>query len=77
MTVRMNLAEVAPDAYKAVLGMEKYARRHVDPTLYELVKLRASIVNGCAYCVDMHSRDALAMIQSWSGAEAGSSVAGC
>jgi AhpD family alkylhydroperoxidase len=56
----MNAAEVAPDAYKAVLGLERYARSHVDGQLYQLVKLRASLVNGCAYCVDMHSRDALA-----------------
>jgi AhpD family alkylhydroperoxidase len=59
MTRRMNIAEVAPDGYKAVLGMEKYARTHVEPTLYHLVKLRASIINGCAYCIDMHSRDAI------------------
>src|SRR5688572_28991729 len=57
MSPRMNLAEVAPDAYKAVLGLELYARTNVDHTLYELVKLRASMINGCAYCVDMHSRD--------------------
>jgi AhpD family alkylhydroperoxidase len=64
MSPRMNLAEVAPDAYKAVLGLERYARTNVDHTLYELVKLRASMINGCAYCVDMHSRDALAAGES-------------
>ncbi|RZU52550.1 AhpD family alkylhydroperoxidase [Krasilnikovia cinnamomea] len=57
---RLAVNEVAPEAYKAVLGMEVYARKHNDPVLYELVKLRASMVNGCAFCVDMHSRDALA-----------------
>jgi AhpD family alkylhydroperoxidase len=56
----MNIAEVVPDAYKAVLGLERYARSNVEPQLYELIKLRASMVNGCAYCVDMHSRDAMA-----------------
>jgi AhpD family alkylhydroperoxidase len=57
---RLAMNEVIPDAYKAVAGMEIYARQHNDPVLYELVKLRASMINGCAFCVDMHSRDALA-----------------
>ena len=56
---RMDLMEVVPDAYQAVLGLEKYARSHVEPTLYELVKLRASMINGCAFCVDMHSHEAM------------------
>ncbi|WBB66880.1 carboxymuconolactone decarboxylase family protein [Micromonospora sp. WMMD812] len=56
---RMNAAEVAPEAYQAVLGLEKYVRANVDHTVLELVKLRASMLNGCAYCVDMHSTDAL------------------
>ncbi|WP_442934286.1 carboxymuconolactone decarboxylase family protein [Micromonospora sp. CPCC 205539] len=56
----MNAAEVAPKAYQAVLGLEKYVQANVDHTVLELVKLRASVLNGCAYCVDMHSRDALA-----------------
>ena len=56
---RLTITDVSPDAYKAVLGMEAFARRHNDPVLYELVKLRASIVNGCGFCVDMHSTEAL------------------
>jgi AhpD family alkylhydroperoxidase len=60
MTERMRLAEVVPEAYQAVYGLEKYARANVDPAVLELVKLRASMLNGCALCVDMHSRDALA-----------------
>jgi AhpD family alkylhydroperoxidase len=56
---RLNINDVSPAAYKAVMGMEAYARRHNDPVLYELVKLRASIVNGCGFCVDMHSTAAL------------------
>jgi AhpD family alkylhydroperoxidase len=59
MTQRMRIHEVVPEAYQAVLGLEKYCRTHVDPTVYELVKLRASMVNGCAFCVNMHSHDAL------------------
>ncbi|WP_435588195.1 carboxymuconolactone decarboxylase family protein [Micromonospora aurantiaca (nom. illeg.)] len=57
---RMDMAAVAPEAYQAVLGLEKYVRANVDHTVLELVKLRASMRNGCAFCVDMHSREALA-----------------
>ena len=57
---RMDMAAVAPEAYQAVLGLEKYVRTNVDHTVLELVKLRASMLNGCAFCVDMHSREALA-----------------
>jgi AhpD family alkylhydroperoxidase len=59
MRQRMNMAAVAPEAYQAVLGLETYVRQRVDPTVLHLVKLRASVLNGCAYCVDMHSADAL------------------
>ncbi|MDT0533362.1 carboxymuconolactone decarboxylase family protein [Micromonospora sp. DSM 115977] len=61
---RINVAEVAPQAYQAVLGLEKYVRANVEHTVLELVKLRASMLNGCAFCVDMHSRDALASGES-------------
>jgi AhpD family alkylhydroperoxidase len=64
MEARMNVSTVAPEGYQAVRGLEIYARKNVDPTLYELVKLRASVLNGCAFCVDMHSRDALAAGES-------------
>jgi AhpD family alkylhydroperoxidase len=57
---RLTIKEFNPGAYQAVMGMETYARQHLDPVLFELVKLRASMVNGCAFCVDMHSREALA-----------------
>ncbi|MGC4770403.1 carboxymuconolactone decarboxylase family protein [Micromonospora sp. DT44] len=60
----MNLFEVAPQGYQAVSGLEKYVQANVDHTVLELVKLRASMLNGCAYCVDMHSRDALAAGES-------------
>ncbi|TDC36793.1 carboxymuconolactone decarboxylase family protein [Micromonospora sp. KC213] len=61
---RINVAEVAPEAYQAVLGLERYVRANVEHTVLELVKLRASILNGCAFCVDMHSREALAAGES-------------
>ncbi|RKR87766.1 AhpD family alkylhydroperoxidase [Micromonospora pisi] len=64
MTQRMNMYQVAPEAYRAVMGLENYVQSNVDHTVLELVKLRASMTNGCAFCVDMHSRDALAAGES-------------
>ncbi|MGN9910912.1 carboxymuconolactone decarboxylase family protein [Phytohabitans sp. LJ34] len=56
---RINLGEVAPEGFELVLKLEGYIRRRVEKKLLHLVKLRASIINGCTYCVDMHSRDAI------------------
>ncbi len=58
MKPRLSIPEVAPEGYRAVLGLEKYVRANVDHTLLHLVKLRASILNNCAYCIDMHATDA-------------------
>jgi len=58
MKQRLNLTDY-PDAYKAVYGLEQHVRSKIDGNLLELVKLRASVLNGCAFCVDMHSTDAL------------------
>jgi AhpD family alkylhydroperoxidase len=61
MTQRLKAAQVAPQAYQAMLGMENYVRQSgLEHSLLELVKLRASYMNGCAYCVDMHTKDARA-----------------
>jgi len=61
MTQRIDYSKVGPGASKAVLGLETYVRHSsLEHSLVELVKLRASYINGCAYCVDMHSKDALA-----------------
>ena len=57
MEPRMDLALVAPDGFAAVVALETYVRRHVERDLLELVKLRASMENGCAFCVDMHTTD--------------------
>jgi AhpD family alkylhydroperoxidase len=59
--VRLAVDELAPRINKAMNSLEA-ASRHtsLEPTLVELVRARASQLNGCAYCVDMHSRDALA-----------------
>ncbi|SDE08630.1 carboxymuconolactone decarboxylase family protein [Auraticoccus monumenti] len=58
MPARMRLEEVAPEGYRTVMELHAYARATVDPVLLELVKLRASMVNRCAYCVDTHSTEA-------------------
>ena len=60
MTQRIDYARVAPEAMKVQYAMEAYVRRSIDHTLLHLVKLRASYINGCAYCVDMHTQDARA-----------------
>ncbi|MFF3764708.1 carboxymuconolactone decarboxylase family protein [Streptomyces sp. NPDC001922] len=57
---RMNLAEVAPEVYKAMVALERASKQGVDPTLAELVKIRASQLNHCAFCLDMHTKDARA-----------------
>jgi AhpD family alkylhydroperoxidase len=61
MTERARMAyyQVAPDALKAVMGVENYIQHcGLEKSLIELVKMRASQINGCAYCLYMHSSDA-------------------
>src|SRR5512140_3303337 len=61
MEPRINPSEVSPKAYQAMYGLESYVRHcGLDPILLELVKMRASQLNQCAYCIDMHSKDARA-----------------
>ncbi|MGH8259403.1 MAG: carboxymuconolactone decarboxylase family protein, partial [Steroidobacteraceae bacterium] len=61
MTPRTDFTKVSPEGYKAMSGLESYVRRSgLEPPLLELVKLRASQINGCAYCLDMHTQDARA-----------------
>ncbi|MEX0174065.1 carboxymuconolactone decarboxylase family protein [Streptomyces sp. LMG1-1-1.1] len=57
---RLALAELLPDFYRAMVRLETAAAKDVDPTLYHLIKIRASQVNRCAFCLDMHTKDALA-----------------
>ncbi|HEV2447472.1 MAG TPA: carboxymuconolactone decarboxylase family protein, partial [Candidatus Sulfopaludibacter sp.] len=55
---RLDYAKAAPGAAQAMYAVERYVRHSgLEPSLLELVKLRASQINGCAYCVDMHTRD--------------------
>ncbi|WP_187283465.1 carboxymuconolactone decarboxylase family protein [Streptomyces sp. t39] len=55
---RMNFAAVAPKVFKAVLALDAAARDGIDPVLVELVQIRASQINRCAYCIDYHTSDA-------------------
>jgi AhpD family alkylhydroperoxidase len=62
MQPRLEGQKVAPAAYHAMLALEEYVRKssRLEPSLLELVRMRASQINGCAYCLDMHSKDARA-----------------
>lgn len=56
---RFNYSKVAPESIKGLLEIESYvAKSGLSKTVFELVKLRASQINGCAYCIDMHTKDA-------------------
>ncbi|MEV5530219.1 carboxymuconolactone decarboxylase family protein [Streptomyces prunicolor] len=61
---RLDWAKHAPEVYKAMVRLDAAARRGLDPTLLELVKIRASQLNHCAFCLDMHTKDALAAGES-------------
>ncbi|MGW7363063.1 carboxymuconolactone decarboxylase family protein [Streptomyces sp. NPDC054841] len=63
-TPRIEWAKHAPEVYKAMIKLEVAARRGLDPVLLELVKIRASQINHCAFCLDMHTKDALAAGES-------------
>ncbi len=61
MTQRLRYAQVVPEAHRAMRALEDYVKStSLEPRLLELVRLRASYLNGCAYCVDMHTKDARA-----------------
>lgn len=61
---RLNWYKHAPEVYKAMVALEIAAKKGLDPVLTELVKTRASQLNGCAFCLDMHTKDALAAGES-------------
>ncbi|MFT3823853.1 MAG: carboxymuconolactone decarboxylase family protein [Chitinophagaceae bacterium] len=59
MSTRLNMFKTQPEAYKAMLGLEKYTSSiGINPLQKELIKIRASQINGCAYCINMHTKDA-------------------
>tara|TARA_R110002020_G_scaffold364007_2_gene576311 strand:- start:26 stop:469 length:444 start_codon:yes stop_codon:yes gene_type:complete len=60
MEQRIKIDQTAPQAYKAMLGLEGFlANAELSKSLKELIKIRASQINNCAYCIDMHTKDAL------------------
>ncbi|MFD4503331.1 carboxymuconolactone decarboxylase family protein [Streptomyces sp. NPDC058457] len=61
---RLPWSELVPDVYRAMVRLDTAARKGLDPKLLELVKIRASQLNHCAFCLDMHSKDALAQGES-------------
>ncbi len=65
MSERIDYTKITPEGYRAMSGLERYVRGSgLEPSLLELVKLRASQINGCAYCIDMHWKDARARGES-------------
>lgn len=66
MQPRLNPSTVAPEAYRALAALEMYIGKSsgLEPSLRELVKVRASQINGCAFCIDMHTKDARARGES-------------
>jgi AhpD family alkylhydroperoxidase len=65
MTARLNYTKAAPGAYRALYQLEQYTHTSgLEASLMDLVKIRASQINGCAYCLDMHTKDARAAGES-------------
>lgn len=59
MFERLNPHAAAPDLQKPMFALTKHISQNIDAVLFELVKLRASMLNGCGHCTDIHSSDAL------------------
>lgn len=57
MTERIDVSSIVPDGYRKVINLDGYVAQHVEEPLGDLIKLRASQINGCTFCVDMHSVD--------------------
>jgi AhpD family alkylhydroperoxidase len=65
MQMRIEYGKVVPEIFHAMLGLENQVQKSgLEGTLLNLIKLRASQINGCAYCIDMHSKDARAAGES-------------
>jgi AhpD family alkylhydroperoxidase len=56
---RMNVAATAPAVYRHLMDLEQLVADRIEPKLLHLLKLRASQINGCAYCIGMHTAEAL------------------
>lgn len=62
---RISIWEKEPEALKAMLQLEAFGKQcNIDPILKEIIKIRASQLNGCAYCLDMHTEDAMKIGES-------------
>lgn len=60
MEKRIQIDQVEPNSYKGMFALEKYLHSsEITPSHIHLIKMRASQINGCAYCIDMHSKEAL------------------
>jgi AhpD family alkylhydroperoxidase len=59
MDQRIDFSKVVPAGFRAVYGVENYVQGKLDHTLLHLIKIRASMLNACAFCLDMHTTDAL------------------
>ena len=60
MQKRLNIKEVAPNALQAMIGLEIYlSKASISQTTKELIKIRASQINGCVYCINIHTQDAI------------------
>lgn len=73
-TGRLKIYKTSPELYDAMLGLSNASAKDADPTIAELIKIRASQMNRCAFCLDMHTRDArkqgeteqrLALVAAW------------
>ncbi|HUP12510.1 MAG TPA: carboxymuconolactone decarboxylase family protein [Niastella sp.] len=59
MSKRIVIEKLQPEAYQAMFAFERYlSRTQIDPLLKELIKIRASQINGCAYCINIHTKEA-------------------
>ncbi len=59
LTNRIKISDVTPDGYNAMMALENYIKTTgINPVHREMIKIRASQINGCAYCIDMHTEDA-------------------
>lgn len=80
MQKRFNIKAVAPNALKAMIGLETYLSQcSISKTTKELIKIRASQINGCAFCINIHTQDAIKngetnqrifLLSAWREAEA-------
>jgi AhpD family alkylhydroperoxidase len=62
MNTRLDYAKASPEGYRAMLAFNRFvATCGLEPRLLELIKIRASQINGCAFCIDMHAFDARAL----------------